>query len=107
MCRPPPITDHAVKRYCERIIGVAGPTRKEDIEAIKAKLWTTGLAAALTSGVKRVQTDGMVFIFHEGVVITIYSEGMNGRAERRRGKGRPRKKRRINTKRFGRKKGAR
>jgi hypothetical protein len=60
----PRITDHALLRYLERVMGF-------DIEGLRLSLMTPAVELACRTGAKRVLHDGFEFIIEGGVVVTI------------------------------------
>jgi hypothetical protein len=59
----PPVTDHAVVRYCERVLGM-------DMEGVRRHIWET-CAASVTMGAACLRAEGHRFEFAGGRVITV------------------------------------
>jgi len=59
------ITDHALLRYLERMLGF-------DIEALKRELLTDEVRRAIKAGARRVHIKGVTFVVSENRIVTIY-----------------------------------
>lgn len=59
----PPVTDHSVLRWLERVQGV-------DIEAIRLHIWEI-CAPAIKAGATCIRADGVKYEFQNGKVITV------------------------------------
>jgi hypothetical protein len=60
----PGVTDHALLRYMERVMGF-------DVEGLRQKIMTPQLASAIKSGVARYHADGVEMVIRDHVVVTL------------------------------------
>ena len=74
----PRVSDHALLRYVERVIGV-------DTEALRAEILTDGVRAALKSGATGVTINGVKFIAKDGVIVTTLDQSMRPKRRTKRG----------------------
>ena len=65
MKTPPPVTDHAVLRYLERVGGI-------DVERIRDRIWKQARSAA-GNGCSSTTVGGVTFKMTNGRVITVIS----------------------------------
>jgi len=65
----PTITDHAVMRYGERVLGI-------NVGALRRKMNTAQVRKAIARGWKTVKVDGCTFVICNGRVVTVLSKGM-------------------------------
>lgn len=72
------VSDHAVVRYLERVVGF-------DVEALRRRILTPTVEAAIRSGVTRIRTADGVIVVRQGLV-TSYLPRENGPARRKGGK---------------------
>lgn len=61
----PVMTDHAVLRYMERVMGV-------DVDSIRNKIFEPGVQSVINGGASRVTIDGLTFIVRNKAVVTLY-----------------------------------
>jgi hypothetical protein len=65
MSKTPPVSDHAVLRYLERISGV-------DVEGIRQRIWAQ-TRSAVGMQAKKTTVGGITFVIRNGHVITVLS----------------------------------
>ena len=63
MSKPPPVSDHAVLRYAERICGL-------DVEGLRERIWKQARSAA-GMGAQKTTVNGITFVIAKGVVVTV------------------------------------
>jgi hypothetical protein len=63
-----PVTDHAVIRYCERVLGM-------DMEGVRQHIWDT-CSASIAIGATSLRAEGARFEFVSGRVITVVPDGV-------------------------------
>jgi|GEM_PF-1130611 len=61
--KPPPVSDHAVLRYLQRVAGV-------DVEGIRNRIWEQS-RAAVSAGANRATVGGIQYRFSSGRVVTV------------------------------------
>lgn len=61
--KPPPVTDHAVLRYLQRVAGV-------NVEVIRRRIWLQA-RGSVASGANRCTIGGITYYMQEGVVTTV------------------------------------
>lgn len=74
----PKISDHALLRYVERIIGV-------DIDAMRAEIMTDMVKSALRAGATGVTVNGVKMVAKDGVIVTVLSEEMRPKRKTQKG----------------------
>lgn len=60
----PRVSDHALVRYLERVMGL-------DVESIRREIMTTERAEAIMMGAKKIIADKHVYIIENGVIVTV------------------------------------
>lgn len=59
----PPVSDHAVLRYCERVLGM-------DMEGVRQHIWET-CSASVLMGATCLRADGVRYEFAGGRITTV------------------------------------
>lgn len=70
----PVVSNHAILRFLECVYGV-------DVEAVRKRILTPMVAAAVIAGAKRIKVEGMTFVIENGVIVTAW-EGEDERRKR-------------------------
>lgn len=65
MSKLPPVSDHAVLRYAERICGL-------DVDGLRERIWQQARSAA-GMGAEKTTVNGITFVIQKGVVVTVVS----------------------------------
>lgn len=65
----PKISDHAMLRYVERVMGI-------DVDALRAEIMSDSVKAALRSGASGVTVNGVKMVAKDGVIVTVLSDEM-------------------------------
>lgn len=65
----PKISDHALLRYIERILGV-------DVDAMRSEIMSDAVKSALRAGASGVTVNGVKMVAKDGVIVTVLSEDM-------------------------------
>lgn len=63
----PPVSDHAVLRYMQRVLGF-------DVEGLRVQIWTT-CAPAVQMGATCLRADGVRYEFVNGRITTVVPDG--------------------------------
>lgn len=66
----PKVSDHALMRYLERIIGI-------DIDSIRKGILTPEVVSSIKSGAKKIRSNGFVFLIKDGTIATILKHKMS------------------------------
>jgi hypothetical protein len=74
----PSVSDHALLRFIGRVLGV-------DLDALRARILTPTVAAAIKAGARAVTVEGTRFVVKGGVIVTILGEAEMARLKRWRG----------------------
>lgn len=75
----PRISDHALLRYMERVMGV-------DVDAVRSEILNEKIKAALKMGATAVTVNGVKMIAKEGTIVTVLSEEMKPKRKPVRGR---------------------
>jgi hypothetical protein len=68
MAELPGISDHALLRFIERILGI-------DVDALRGRILTQGVVAAIKAGASAVEVEGVKFVVKRGVIVTTLAPG--------------------------------
>ena len=74
----PRISDHAMLRYVERVMGI-------DVEAIRTEILTDHVKSALRTGATGVTVNGVKMVAKDGCIVTVLAEGMRPKKKTKRG----------------------
>jgi hypothetical protein len=74
----PRVSDHALLRYVERVMGI-------DVEAIRSDILTDGVKAALRTGATGITVNGVKMVAKDGVVVTVLADDMRPKKKTKRG----------------------
>lgn len=72
----PRISDHALLRFFERVLGV-------DVEQLRTRLLTPAIVEAIKAGATSIVADGMTFVIDDCVIVTTLGPGQCPNARKR------------------------
>jgi hypothetical protein len=74
----PSVSDHALLRYAERILGI-------DMEEMRSQILTEATKSALRMGASGVTVNGVKMVAKDGRIVTVLAEGMRPKKKTKRG----------------------